>query len=83
MEIFFQIIGWVGTAFVLSAYFLLVSSNKITEDSRIYQILNLLGAIGVGFNVFHQQAWPAFGLQVVWGIISIVAITKMIIKRRK
>jgi len=79
MEIFFQIIGWVGMALVILAYFLLVSSEKITENSRIYQILNLLGAIGVGFNVFHQQAWPAFALQVTWGIIAVLSL----IRRKK
>ena len=38
--------------------------------------MNLLGAIGVGVNIFHQQAWPAIALQVVWGIIAIAALTK-------
>lgn len=76
MEIFTQSIGWVGTFLIVLAYFL-VSNNKISATSKRYQLLNLLGAIGVGFNVFHQAAWPAFTLQVVWAIIAIIALVKI------
>lgn len=75
MEIFFQIIGWVGTIMVVLAYFL-NSTGRINFNSSKYQLLNLLGAIGVGFNVFHQQAWPALALQVTWGIIAILSLIR-------
>jgi hypothetical protein len=75
MEIFSQIIGWVGTFLVTLAYYL-VSTRKINASSHNYQLLNLLGAIGVGFNVFHQQAWPALALQVTWGIIAILSLSR-------
>ena len=76
MEIFTQTIGWIGTILIVVAYFL-VSNNKISATSKRYQLLNLLGAIGVGFNVFHQSAWPAFALQVVWAVIAIIALIKI------
>ena len=38
--------------------------------------MNLFGAIGVGISVFHHQAWSAFVLQVIWGIIAIVSLLK-------
>jgi len=75
METLIQIVGWVGTFLIVFAYFL-VSYKKVDGSSKIYQAMNLLGAIGVGVNVFHQQAWPAVALQVVWGIIAIVALIK-------
>jgi hypothetical protein len=75
MEILMQIIGWVGTFLIIFAYFL-VSIKKVDGSSRIYQTMNLLGAVGVGVNVFYQQAWPAVALQVVWGIIAVVALVK-------
>lgn len=77
MEIFSQIIGWVGTILIVVAYFL-NSTGKLSSNSNKYQLLNLLGAIGVGFNVFYQSAWPALALQVTWGIIAILSL-----KRRK
>ena len=75
METLIQIAGWVGTFFIVFAYFL-VSYKKVDGDSKIYQAMNLLGAIGVGVNVFHQHAWPAVALQIVWGIIAIIALVK-------
>ena len=75
METLIQIVGWGGTFLIVFAYFL-VSYKKVDGSSKIYQAMNLLGAIGVGVNVFHQQAWPAVALQVVWGIIAIVALIK-------
>ena len=81
MEIFSQIIGWVGTFLIVLAYFL-VSNNKISAESKRYQLINLFGAIGIGFNVFYQQAWPAFTLQIIWGIIAIVSIIKILRKKK-
>ena len=75
METLIQIIGWVGTFLIVLAYFL-VSYKKVDGSSKVYQMINLFGAIGVGINVFHQQAWPAFALQIVWGIIAIFSLTK-------
>ena len=75
METLIQTAGWVGTFLIVFAYFL-VSYKKVGGDSKIYQAMNLLGAIGVGVNVFHQQAWPAVALQIVWGIIAIIALVK-------
>lgn len=75
METIIQIVGWIGTFLIVFAY-LLVSYKKISGDSKIYQAMNLLGAIGVGVNVFNQQAWPAVALQVVWAIIAISALAK-------
>ncbi len=79
MEIFSQIVGWVGTLLVVLAYFL-VSNNKISAESKKYQLMNLFGAIGIGFNVFYQQAWPAFTLQIIWAIIAIFSIIKSLRK---
>ena len=46
MEIFSQILGWIGTFLVVLAYFL-VSTKKIEATSKTYQFLNLFGAIVV------------------------------------
>ncbi len=82
MEILIQFIGWVGTFLIVFAYFLLVVLKKIDENSRVYQVMNLLGAIGVGINVFHYQVWSAFTLQLIWGIIAIVSLVKSTLKNK-
>lgn len=71
-----EVIGWIGTFLVVLAYFL-VSYKKLEPTSRSYQLLNLFGALGIGVNVWHHQAWPSFALQIVWGAIALVALAKM------
>lgn len=75
-----ELIGWIGTLLIVLAYALL-SFDKIEEDDRRYMLLNLFGAIGVGFNVFTQQAWPAVALQIVWGCVAIISLIKTFRKK--
>lgn len=75
IQIFTQLVGWIGTVLLVAAYFL-VSYNKISSSDSRYQLMNLVGAIGVGANVFYQQAWPAFAMQIIWGIIAVIALIK-------
>ena len=71
MEIY-DIIGWIGSAMVVAAY-LLLSLNKIKPGIG-YQLLNLVAAILMAIGLYPKNAWFSFSLQVVWGIIAIVAI---------
>ena len=75
MEIVIQIFGWIGTTLIVVAYFL-VSRQYLSSQSRAYQFFNLLGAVGVGVNVFYQEAWPAVALQIVWGVIAIISLLR-------
>ena len=79
MEIFFDVIGWIGSGLVVAAYFLL-SAKKI-KAGLLYQILNLLGALFVAIGLYPKNAWFSFALQVVWGIIAIAAIFKLLKKK--
>lgn len=76
METFAQIIGWIGAFLVVLAYFL-VSYKKVDGASKIYQLMNLVGAVGVGVNAFYQQVWPPLAIQFVWGIIAIIALVRI------
>ena len=75
MQIFAQIIGWLGALLIVSAY-VLVSNKRVKGNSRIYQLMNLLGAVGVGINAAYQNSWPSVGLQVVWAVIAIFALIR-------
>lgn len=75
MEIIIQTLGWIGTALIIIAYFL-ISRKYLSSQSKTYQFLNLFGAMGVGANVFYQEAWPALALQIIWGIIAILSLIR-------
>ena len=75
MIFLFETLGWIGTALVLLAYFL-VSNKKMGSSNKYYQLMNLFGAIGIGISVFYKEAWPALFLQITWGGIAMVALIK-------
>ena len=77
MELISEVIGWIGALFIISAYFG-VSYKKISPVSKTYQIMNLVGAIGVGINAFQQAAWPSFGIQMVWFAVAFIAMINII-----
>ena len=79
MEILINISGWAGTVLIVIAYYL-VSANKIPVTDKNYQWLNLVGSVLLGVNVLYRQAWPAFALEVVWGVIAIMALAKLRMK---
>lgn len=71
----FDILGWIGTILLVMDYILL-STNKI-ENGKIYQIINLIASLCMAIGVFPKNAWFSFALQVIWGIIAIMALVKM------
>ena len=77
----FDIIGWVGMILVLLAYILL-STNKL-KNGVTYQMLNLVAAALMAIGLYPKNAWFSFTLQVVWGIVAIVAIAKIYAKPKK
>ena len=72
----FDICGWIGMILVLLAYALL-STNKI-NNGKLYQILNLIASLFMAIGLFPKNAWFSFALQVVWGIIALIAIIKIL-----
>ena len=79
--LFFDIMGWIGTAFVLIAY-LLLSIGKI-KNGYLYQILNLLAGTCMAIGLFPKDAWFSFTLQIVWSVVAIVAIIKLKLQPQK
>jgi hypothetical protein len=61
-SILIDILGWIGVAAVLAAYFM-VSSKRFEGDSVIYQLLNLVGAglliINSSFAENRRRRWQA------------------------
>lgn len=76
----FDIFGWVGMVLVLIAYFLL-SLEKI-PNGILYQVLNFLAALFMAIGLFPKNAWFSFTLQVIWGIVAIIALIKIFKKQK-
>ena len=77
----FDIIGWAGMILVLLAYALL-SSGKI-KNGYLYQTLNFIAALLMAVGLYPKNAWFSFTLQVIWGLIAIIAIVRMGAKKKR
>lgn len=73
MHYFIEIAGWLGAALILLAYALL-SSGKLDGRSPIYQLMNVIGAIGFILNSSWYGAIPSAALNVVWLFIGLAAL---------
>lgn len=65
IELLIDILGWVGGAMVVVAYFL-ISSGKANAKSVLFQVLNLLGSIFLIINTYAKGAYPSAVVNVIW-----------------
>lgn len=78
----YDLTGYVGVVLVVLAFFLL-QANKLHGNGLTYQLMNVLGALGVMLSlVFGAHNWPAFFLEVAWMAIGIYGIARNVQKRR-
>ncbi|HVQ42957.1 MAG TPA: hypothetical protein VMS54_12140 [Vicinamibacterales bacterium] len=73
MTIAVNVLGWAGVVALLSAYWL-VSTQKTAGDSRMYQGMNLLGAILVLVNSSYYGAYPSVGVNAAWIAIGVYTL---------
>jgi paired small multidrug resistance pump len=74
--------GYIGVVLVLLA-FLLLQAHKLRGNGLVYQLMNVLGAIGVIISLSFGEGpinWPAFLMQLAWitiGVYGIVHATQL------
>ncbi len=66
-------LGWFGMVLILAAY-LMLTTDRLSSRSRIYQGLNGFGSIFVGLNAVYRGALPSFALNAVWLLIAIYGL---------
>ena len=76
MVIVINVLGWVGVAILLVAYWL-VSTERTTGNSRTYQGLNLLGAVLVLVNSLYYGAYPSVGVNAAWIAIGVYTLATL------
>lgn len=75
-RIILESIGWSGAALILAAYILL-SSGRISGQSRIYQWMNVVGAACFIVNSGYNGAIPSATLNVVWAGIGLYTLWRV------
>lgn len=71
-----EIVGWSGAGLILVAY-LLLSSNRLTGQSRAYQWMNVVGAACFVLNSGWNGAMPSATLNVAWMLIGAAALWRI------
>lgn len=77
--------GYIGVALVLLA-FLLLQQHRLRGNGLLYQLMNVLGAIGVMLSLMFGIGpinWPAFLMQVAWIAIGVYGIVHGAAVRRQ
>jgi hypothetical protein len=77
MELASDIVGTVGVACFLTAYFLL-ENGRLTHTSGHYLSLNLAGALLVMLSLLVDWNLPAFLLEAAWAMITLYGLYKHI-----
>jgi hypothetical protein len=76
MELFIEVVGWIAALLILTAYGLL-SAGKMDGKSVVYQLMNVVGAVGFVINTGYHGAIPSAVLNVIWVGIGVVALTRI------
>lgn len=77
--------GYIGVVLVLLA-FLLLQARKLHGNGLVYQLMNVVGAVGVALSLafgINTMNWPAFLMQVAWIGIGIYGIVNSARVRRE
>lgn len=80
-DLFFDVVGTVGVALGLSAYFLL-QAGKLRSEQLLYSLMNLAGATLIGISLLNKWNFAAFVLEAAWALISIYGIFQWYRRRR-
>ena len=72
----YDLIGYAGVALIMLAY-LLLQAHKLHGNGLVYQLMNMLGAIGVMLSLlFGAFNAPAFFMELAWLLIGIYGIAR-------
>ena len=72
---FFSLAGWIGTAALITSFFLI--NFKFMKVGIWYEVMNILGAVGLALSAVETTNYPSLVVQLFWGSIAILALVKM------
>lgn len=82
MILLIEILGWIGSLFVLVAYALNMN-KKLAADSLTYYLLNIFGSAFLIINTAYHHAFPSMAVNIVWVFIPIITIIRQRMLRKR
>ncbi len=77
-KILIQTAGWYGAIIILLNFFL-VSFGYLSPRSLFYLIGNGTGALGIVLQASSRKDYPSMFLNIVYGLVAVVAIFKVLL----
>lgn len=74
---FAELIGWIGSAAILTGYGLL-STGVISGNSILYYCLSGLGGFGLAVITYRHRAYQSFIVNIVFTIFAVIALIRII-----
>ncbi|HYC39876.1 MAG TPA: hypothetical protein VEB63_05250 [Chitinophagaceae bacterium] len=71
-----DLIGTIGVAVILLAYFLNTTS-MIEKNGRLYYVMNIVGAALATYAALLINYWPFVILEAAWTLVSIYGLMKL------
>ncbi|MGE0485706.1 MAG: hypothetical protein AB7Q81_16290 [Gammaproteobacteria bacterium] len=78
---FYDIIGGIGVTLVLVTYGAL-QSGRMAADGLLYSVLNLAGAVFIGYSLLFAFNLASFTIEVFWACASAYGIWRALKRRR-
>jgi uncharacterized membrane protein len=75
MNIFIEIIGWIGAVLIVGAYSLNIYGVWKTNSLK-YITANLFGGFFFVINTFVHKAFPSMIVNIIWVFIAVFALLK-------
>jgi len=75
MDIFVEIMGWIGSVLIVGSYALNIT-GRLATTSKLYVLTNIIGGLFFVVNTYFHQAYPSMFVNIVWVIIAIVMLSK-------
>ncbi|MCB1747479.1 MAG: hypothetical protein H6977_19045 [Gammaproteobacteria bacterium] len=78
---FYDVVGGVGVTLVLGTYGAL-QAGRMAADGLLYSVLNLTGAICIGYSLLFAFNLASFTIEVFWASASAYGIWRALKRRR-
>jgi len=72
-NILVEIVGWIGSALVVAAYFLNMR-GLLPSDAAVYKWLNIIGSLGLIVLTLYHRAIPSAVVNIIWTVVGISAL---------
>lgn len=76
-----DLLGWIGAAGVLAAYFLL-TTGRWSSSSLSYQASNVVFAGALVVWAVSAHAWQPVVINAVWVVVGVVGVANVLRRRR-